>query len=149
MKKFVFLAVIAILAVGTASAQGWGWAPPTPPETVRVQGTLQLQNGQIVLVSGTNVYFVPVLVRYIGFIDGLREGAQVTAEGFAFNNVLQLSRFTVGGRDYDLGFDANTGWGGWCGMGGRWGGAAWGAPSAPGGWGGHHWGGGWGRRGRW
>ena len=124
MKKFVLLTVIALLAVGAVSAQGWPWAsPPAPPVTVRVEGTLQLQNGHIVLSTGTAVYFVPGLMRYIGFIDGLREGATISAEGFASGNFLQPSKLTIGGREYD--FAANTpGWGtvggpaGWCPMGG-------------------------------
>ena len=110
MKKLVFLVVIALLVIGTASAQGWGWVPPAPPETVRVDGTLQLQNGHIVLSTGTVVYFVPGLMRYIGFIDGLREGARISAEGFASGNFLQPTKLTIGGREYD--FAANTpGWG--------------------------------------
>ena len=124
MKKLVILAAIALLAIGTVSAQGWGWAPP---ETVRVQGTLQLLNGQIVLSSGgTTVYYVPVLIQYVGFIDGLREGAQVTVEGYTYGNLLQPTKFNVGGRDYDL--TANTqGWGGGYGYCPMWGGGRGGA----------------------
>ena len=103
MKKYAVLFVIAVLAIGTASAQGWGWAPP---ETVRVEGTLQLQNGQIALSTGTAVYFVPDLARYIGFIDGLREGARISAEGFASGGFLQPTKLTIDGRVYD--FATNT-----------------------------------------
>ena len=111
MKKFVLSAVIALLAIGTVSAQGWGWAPLTDPvETVRVEGTLQMQNGCIVLSTGNVVYFVPGLMRYIGFIDGLREGARVSAEGFASGNRLQPTKLTIAGREYE--FSTNTpGWG--------------------------------------
>ena len=150
MKKLVFFTVIALLAIGTISAQGWG--PGTPPETVRVEGTLQLQNGQIVLSAGTVTYFVPGLPRLIGFIDGLREGARVTVEGYAYGNVLRASKLSVGGREYDLFGDAQA-WG----PGPGWGGG--GCPGWGGGYGhrgGHHWGGGpmgggfgQGRRGRW
>ena len=108
MKKLFFLAIIALLAIGTITAQGWGWVPP---ETVRVEGTLQLVNGQIVLSSGTATYYVPALVRYIGFIDELREGARVSVEGYASGGFLQVSKFTVGGREYDL-FANAPGWGG-------------------------------------
>ena len=105
MKRIVFLTVIAFLAIGTISAQGWGYRW-TPPQTVTVEGTLQLQNGQIVLSSGTNVYFVPTLARYIGFIDGLREGARVSVEGYASGNFLEINKLTISGKAYD--FSANT-----------------------------------------
>ena len=140
MKKLVFLALIALLAIGAVSAQGW--APPTPPETVRLEGTLQLQNGRIVLSTGTAVYFVPGLPRLVGFIDGLREGARITVEGYAFGNILRSTKLSVGGREYDLIGDAPA-----RGAGQRWGGGPgwnraacpkWGADPR----GGHHWGGG-------
>ena len=144
MKKLVFLAVIALLTIGTASAQGWG----PPPETVRVEGTLQLQNGQIVLATGTTAFFVPGLPRLVGFIEGLREGTRITVEGYASGNILRPTKFIVAGREYDLFGDApewGPGWGG----GPGWGrGACWGhGPRS-----GHHWappGGFGGRRGRW
>ncbi|MCL2044279.1 MAG: hypothetical protein FWG89_09080 [Treponema sp.] len=132
MKKLGLLFVFVFLVISTVLAQGW--APPASSETTRVQGTLQLQNGHIVLVSGSTVYFVPGLMRYIGFIDGLREGAQVSVVGYTFNNVIRLTQLTIGGREYDFGSN-NPGWsgqaGGWCCRGGG---------HMRGG-GGHHWGG--------
>ena len=113
MKKLVFLAVISLLVMGTVSAQGWGWgfAPPAPPETVRVEGTLQLQDGHMVLSTGTAVYFVPGLFRYVGFIDGLREGARISAEGFVSGSFLQISKLNIGGREYDFSATTQPGWG--------------------------------------
>ena len=105
MKKLVFLTLICLLAIGTVSAQGW-----TAPETIRVEGTLQLQNGHIVLSTGTTVYFVPGLMRYIGFIEGLREGARISAEGFVSGNFLQATKVIIGGREYDLSAN-NQRWG--------------------------------------
>ena len=90
--------VIALVAAGTSWAQWWG-----TPETVSIQGTAGLQNGQFVIISGDSVYFVPLLGRYVGFIDGLREGASVSIEGFAFGNHIRPVRMTIGGRSYDLG----------------------------------------------
>jgi hypothetical protein len=129
MKKFVFFVGIALLAAGTVVAQNWG-----SPEPVMVSGTLQLMNGQIVLSGGGNTfYYVPALTRLIGFVDGLREGAQVNVEGFSLGGgFLQLTKFTIGGRDYDLSANV-SGWGGsygycptwgggWCGGSGRRGG---------------------------
>jgi len=100
MKRIVFLAAIAFLAVGTISAQqGYGWPSP---QTVTVEGTLQLQNGQIVLSSGTIVYYVPALVQYIGFIDGLKEGARISVEGYAAGNLLQPAKLTISGKTYNF-----------------------------------------------
>jgi len=110
MKKLVFLAAIVCLATGTIFAQGWGGAS----QKITVNGTLQLQNGQIALASGNAVYFVPALGRYVGFIDGLKEGARVSVEGYASGNYLEPSKVTIDGKSYD--FSPNNlsqGWGGY------------------------------------
>jgi hypothetical protein len=96
MKKMIFVLVIGILAIGTISAQVWG------AQSVTVEGTLQLQNGQIAVASGNTVYFVPVLARYIGFIDGLREGARVSISGYASGNILQATQVTINGKSYNF-----------------------------------------------
>ena len=119
MKKLVFLSLIALLVIGTVSAQGW-----TSPETIRVEGTLQLQNGYIVLSTGTVVYYIPGLMRYIGFIDGLREGARISVEGFVSGNLLQATKLIIGGREYDL-LANNQRWGPMGGHHGRGRGCCW------------------------
>ena len=108
MKKLIFIALIAFLAIGTVTGQarGFGWPIPVAPETVRVEGTLQLQNGQIVLSTGTALYFIPGIMRYIGFIDGLREGARITAEGYASGNLLHTTKLIIGEREYDFAVNA-------------------------------------------
>jgi hypothetical protein len=113
MKKLGFLTAVACLAAGTIFAQGWGDAS----QTITVNGTLQLQNGQIAVASGNTVYFVPTLGRYIGFIDGLKEGARVSIDGYASGNYLEPSKVTLDGKSYD--FNTNQGWGnyGWGGYG--------------------------------
>jgi len=98
MKKPVFLLVIAFMAAGTIFAQGWG----NVSQRITVTGTLQLQNGQIALASGNAVYFVPSLVRYVGFIEGLKEGARVSIEGNAWGNNLEPSKLTIDGKSYDF-----------------------------------------------
>ena len=104
MKKLGLVMIIACLAVGMVSAQGWGGWPT--PQTISVTGTLQLQNGVIAVVSGNDAYYVPMLTRYIGFIEGLREGAQISMDGFASGNYLQPTRVTINGKNYD--FTANV-----------------------------------------
>jgi len=116
MKKLMFLTVVACLATGTIFAQGWGGVS----QRITVTGTLQLQSGQIALAGGNTVYFVPTLGRYIGFIDGLKEGAGVSIEGYASGNYLEPSKVTINGKSYD--FSSNNpdqGWGGYgyCGYG--------------------------------
>ena len=116
MKKVGFLLVIAFMAIGTVFAQNWGGVS----QKITVTGTLQLQNGQIALASGNTVYFVPTLGRYIGFIDGLKEGASVSIDGYASGNYLEPSKVTINGKSYD--FSPNNpgqSWGGYgyCGYG--------------------------------
>jgi len=75
---------------------------------VTVQGTLTLAQGTLAVVSGGTTYLVPRLSRYVGFIDSLKEGAQVKLEGTAFASQdaavknLAVDTLTVGGKSYDL-----------------------------------------------
>jgi len=111
----MFLTAIACLATGTIFAQNWGGVS----QSVTVTGTLQLQNGQIALAGGNTFYFVPTLGRYIGFIEGLKEGASVSIDGYVWGNYLEPSKLTIGGKSYN--FSANNlgqGWGGGYGYGG-------------------------------
>ena len=111
MKKAFFVLAIAVLAVGMVSAQNWG-NPWGVAQTVTVEGTLGLQNGNIVLTSGDTVYFVPMLSRYVGFVEGLREGARVSVQGYAGSyNMLMPVSFTVGGKSYDVSGYAGGGYG--------------------------------------
>ena len=101
MKRFFLAAAFILMALGTVSAQTRGsW--PSPEQPITVEGTLQFQNGQIVLNSGTEVYFIPSINRLIGFIDGLREGARVSVEGYAYGNIIHSTKLTVSGRVYDF-----------------------------------------------
>jgi len=101
MRKIGFLLVIAFLAIGTVSAQNWRnqWGIS---QSITVEGTLQLQNGQIAVSTGNAVYYVPVLNQYIGFIDGLKEGARISVLGYASGNILQASQVTINGKTYDF-----------------------------------------------
>jgi hypothetical protein len=100
MKKVVVILTIAFLAVGTLSAQGWG--PRNAPESVKIEGTLQLHNGQFAVASGNNIYYVPRIARYVGFIDSLKEGANVSFEGYVSGNFLLPVKMTISGKTYDL-----------------------------------------------
>jgi hypothetical protein len=97
MKRFGFVLVIVCLTAGTAFAQNWG-----NPQQITVNGSLQLQNGSIAVVSGNITYFVPVLTQYFGFIEGLKEGVQVSIDGFASGNTIRPSKVTLNGKSYDF-----------------------------------------------
>ncbi|MDR0409775.1 MAG: hypothetical protein LBH18_05200 [Spirochaetaceae bacterium] len=98
MKKIVLAMAVAFAAAGLAAAQGWNTA-----QTVSVQGTLSLQNGVIALSSGGTIYYVPELSRYVGFIEALKEGAQVKVEGWQTGGgYIAPSKLSVGGKDYDF-----------------------------------------------
>ena len=76
MKKMAILVFLALAACGILFAQTAG-----PLSTI--SGTLGVNNGRIALTSETTTYYVRGLNRYIGFIDGLKDGAHVSLEGYA------------------------------------------------------------------
>jgi hypothetical protein len=84
------------------------------PEKTTVSGKLSLLNGRIALQSGSITYYVSGLSRLIGFVDGLKEGAQVSLEGYAVkaqeeNSMLFRSiKLSLNGKDYDLVSQAAT-----------------------------------------
>jgi hypothetical protein len=101
MKRLGFFLVIAVLLASAVFAQNRdNWRGER--KTVTVDGALRLENGIIALGSGDNVYYVPMLMRYVGFIDGLKEGANVSVEGYAFNRMLHPVKVTVSGKAYEF-----------------------------------------------
>ncbi|MCL2762242.1 MAG: hypothetical protein FWD36_03415 [Treponema sp.] len=101
MKKLGLVLAVVFLVMGMASAQSreksQGAARP-----ITVNGTLQLHNGAIAVADGSTVYVVPRLGRYIGFIDGLKEGNSVTIEGYVSQNLVHPSKVTIAGKSYDF-----------------------------------------------
>jgi opacity protein-like surface antigen len=97
MKKILFVMVIACFAISAVSAQNW-----SNSKVITIEGTLQLQNGQIAVSSGNTVYLVPELGRYVGFIDSLKEGARISVAGYASGNYIQPAQITINGKSYDL-----------------------------------------------
>jgi len=85
-------------------------APRPSPENVTVSGSLTIAQGMIAVVSGDTTWLVRGLSRYVGFIDGLKEGAQITLEGYAMPagsrekniKLLQAQKMTLNGKDYEL-----------------------------------------------
>jgi hypothetical protein len=99
MKKIVIIFAFAFLAAGALCAQGWG---RNIPEPVKIEGTLQLHRGQFAVASGNNIYYVPSIGRYVGFIDSLKEGSNVSFDGYVFGNLLRPVKMTISGKSYDL-----------------------------------------------
>jgi hypothetical protein len=80
-------------------------------EKLSLDGTLGLSRGIIVLKSREEIWYAPGLLRYTGFIDGLKEGAAVTVEGWGRRTppidgtagFLVVSKLTLDGKDYEVG----------------------------------------------
>jgi hypothetical protein len=86
---------------------GFGPRRDAAGETVTVSGNLELVDGQIAVVADGITYIAGGLRWLTGFIDGIKEGAAVSLEGWAraapFNadtRFLRVSKLTVGGKDY-------------------------------------------------
>jgi len=100
MKKIVVILAIAFLFIGTIYAQSSG--RQRIPEPVKIEGTLKLQNGQFAVASEKKTYYVPMIGRYAGFIDGLKEGSNVSFEGYVKGDFLLPVKMTIGEKSYDL-----------------------------------------------
>ncbi|MDR1318878.1 MAG: hypothetical protein LBJ90_04565 [Treponema sp.] len=81
-----------------------------PPEKIALSGSLGLSLGRIVLENGGNTYYVAGIDRLIGFIEGLKEGAAVSLEGWAFplrrsetEWIFRAAKLSINGKDYELG----------------------------------------------
>ena len=121
MKTKILFVLLAVALVATISAQPQPQAPGQErgerqpranrpaAETVTVTGSMVVARGMPALKSGEVTYFVSGISRLIGFVDGLREGAQVTVEGRSMANprdetvkFLRVSKLTIGGRSYEI-----------------------------------------------
>jgi len=114
MKRLMWRAALAAAMLAAAGTGLFAQGLPKPDgqgarETVTVSGALGVARGMIALTSGGKVFYLAGLGRLVGFVDGLKEGAQVTAEGYALplpgdggGAVLRLTKLTLGGREYDL-----------------------------------------------
>jgi hypothetical protein len=80
------------------------------PEKITLSGSLGLSRGRIVLESGGATYYIAGLGRLIGFVEGLKEGASVSLEGWAFplprsetEQIFRAAKLSLNGKDYELG----------------------------------------------
>jgi hypothetical protein len=124
MKRNVLFVLLALTVLSASYAQAGGdrnrrpppgqpGQPPTPAhtgQTLSVTGNLELVQGMPALVDGGITWYAPGLLRYAGFIEGLKEGARVTIEGQALaanpqdgaSRMLSVSLLTIGSKSYDL-----------------------------------------------
>jgi len=138
MKRVVLFCMLALCSIALVSAQGNNrrkqdafngrpnspaWRHDTPrkvlpsPENVNVSGNLTIAQGMIAVISDDITYLARGLSRYIGFIDGLKEGAAVTLEGYALPSpqndkvkLLRIQKMTLNGKDYDLAWPRRGRW---------------------------------------
>jgi len=71
-------------------------------KSLTIEGTLKLEKGLIAVESGDEVYFVPMLTRYIGFLEGLKEGERVSIEGYGHKKIILPKKVTLGEKSYDF-----------------------------------------------
>ena len=127
MKRiFLFVLMITLFSGSLLFAQNrgqWNWPgipniPERPertePEKITISGNLGIARGQIALETGGKTYYLLGLDRFIGFIDGLREGAAVQVEGYTGyaqmnrnhdteNEVyMRVTQLVLGGKTYDM-----------------------------------------------
>ncbi|AEF80831.1 hypothetical protein [Leadbettera azotonutricia] len=110
MKRICLCVILVAATAGLVFAQGENRRESkAAPVKITISGALGVANGSIALKSGNDTYYVMGLDRFVGFIDGLKEGAQVSLEGYAFaipqNNegkVFRVTKLTLNGKDYDL-----------------------------------------------
>lgn len=125
MKRMVLCVLLGFSMMSLISAQArnrrdcWGSPQNSPPivlESVTVTGNLTIAQGRLAVKDNDITYQAPGLNRFIGFIDGLKDNAQVTLVGSAITSpfdpqtkVIRLSKLTINGKDYDMGPAPGTG----------------------------------------
>ena len=119
MKKIGMFVALALAASSVAVFAQTAPAPvpygpqafaPVQAQSVKVEGKLALINGIIGIKSGTKTYYLRNVGRLAGFVDWGKEWSSVKVEGYEYPlpaapdySVVQATKLTVGGKDYDLG----------------------------------------------
>ena len=107
MKKLAVFLFVSVLLAGTVFAQNKDNRSERNNRKqevtkVTIDGVLKLEKGIVAVTSGDSVYFVPILNRYIGFIDGLKEGTKVSIEGSQIKDVIRPVKVIINGKSYDF-----------------------------------------------
>ncbi|MDR2631730.1 MAG: hypothetical protein LBC60_12480 [Spirochaetaceae bacterium] len=114
MKRSILFIILGLLAAGLFAQTGGNRTrgirtPREAPTAVTVSGNLAVIDARIGLKSGDNTYYVVGIDRLIGFVDGLKEGAPVTLEGYEFPlpaapeyRYLRVFKLSFNGKDYEV-----------------------------------------------
>jgi hypothetical protein len=107
VKRLAFFLFISVLFAGTVFAQNKDNRQNRNDRrqevtNVTIEGVLKLEKGIVAVASGDSVYYVPILSRYIGFIEGLKEGTKVSVEGSKINDFIRPVKVTINGKSYDF-----------------------------------------------
>ncbi|MDR2393148.1 MAG: hypothetical protein LBD93_03180 [Treponema sp.] len=115
MKRSIFCILLLGAVAGllfTQHRNPWGgpdpWRQAALPETIKVTGKLAVLDGMIALQDTDIRYYVRGIDRFIGFIEGLTEGATVTLEGYSQAShsgefrFLRATKLTINTKVYDL-----------------------------------------------
>ena len=128
MKRIALCVMVLLAAAGIAAAQtsGTKTAAAAAQNVVKIEGKLALINGAIGIQAKEKTYYLAMPQYLFGFIDGLKEGAQVKLEGYEFTNArtpeyvrFRVTKLSFNGKDYDLSDSGGYGMGMGRMMGGR------------------------------
>jgi hypothetical protein len=121
MKRIGLLMCAFLLLAGglfaqdqTARERGQGRGPGGTP--VSITGKLEWINGHIAIKANEKTYYVSGVDKLVGFVDGVKEGAQVSLSGKEFRipaipeyGFLRTEVLSLNGKDYK--FDDFPDWG--------------------------------------
>jgi len=109
LKRKILFFILAAVITASAFAQGTGKINRPVTDKITVSGNLIVARGSPALVSGDVTYLIGGLRRLFGFVDGLKEGAEVSIEGVAMSSqkedktkLLIPSKLTLGGKTYEM-----------------------------------------------
>lgn len=111
MKKIIISMIIVLSVANIVSAQNSAPNPSTPQgiQQTSINGKLAFVNGRIAVQDASAVYYASGINQLIGFVDGLKEGAAVTLDGFLFpaspsagGQFFRTSKLTFNGKTYDI-----------------------------------------------
>jgi hypothetical protein len=104
-KKTAIVIMMILLIAGTLSAQ----VVQQTVETTTISGKLSILNSLIAVETENQTYYVHGFQHLINFVDGLKEGASVSLEGYVLpyqndkeNLHFVSTNLTLNGKSYDL-----------------------------------------------
>jgi hypothetical protein len=120
MRMVMMIAAVAALAAGGLFAQSQPGGPGPVSDETTLSGSLTLADGCPALENAGTTYLLPGLMRFTGFIDGLKYGAKVTVKGYARSQsgwnrapvgspvFFRVVTLTLDGKDYEVARERNT-----------------------------------------